>query len=104
LEAEYEALYKSADPPGDVIPVLVAPFDVDDLTPSAEEIEDTVRILKTGNVPGPSGIKLEHLKDWLAAFDREADPEPYKWDTFVELVQHALQGICPLSCRGQCWR
>jgi hypothetical protein len=33
LVAEYSTLYTRANPPGDPIPILVAPFDVDDEVP-----------------------------------------------------------------------
>ena len=36
---EYRDLYSRADPPGDSVPVLVAPFDICDEIPLEEEIE-----------------------------------------------------------------
>jgi hypothetical protein len=66
LETEYEALYKSADPPGSVVPISIAHFDVDDLTPSAEEIEDTVRRLRKG--PRPFWNEIGTFKRLVSRF------------------------------------
>jgi hypothetical protein len=93
LVAEYSALYTRANPPGDPIPILVAPFDLDDEVPKEREIEDTVRRLKLDKAPGPLGIKSEHLKVWLDAAQRSKDPDPVKWNKFVELVQHAFATV-----------
>jgi hypothetical protein len=42
LEVEYTSLYRRGNPPGEPVPVLVAPFDVDDGVPLEGEIADTV--------------------------------------------------------------
>jgi hypothetical protein len=65
--AEYSALYTRVNPTGEPIPILIAPFDVDDEAPKEGEIEDTVRRLKLGKAPGTLGIKSDHLKMWLDA-------------------------------------
>jgi hypothetical protein len=61
LVVEYSALYTRTNPPGEPIPILVAPFDVDDEIPKEGEIKDKVERLKLGKAPEPPGIKLEHL-------------------------------------------
>jgi hypothetical protein len=88
--AEYSALYTRANPPGEPIPIVVAPFDVEHEVPKEGDIEDTLRRLKLGKAPGLSGIKSEHLKMWLDAAQRSKDPDPVKWNKFVELLQHAF--------------
>jgi hypothetical protein len=62
LEAEYTSLYRRGNPPGEPVPVLVAPFDVDDGVPMEGEIADTVQHMRNGKAPVPSGIRVEHLK------------------------------------------
>jgi hypothetical protein len=73
------------------IPVLVAPFDVEDGVPTEEEIEDAVGRLKMGKAAGPSSMRLEHLKEWLAAALMEVDTDTQRWSVFVELIQHIFR-------------
>jgi hypothetical protein len=74
--AEFQALYTQKTPPGDPIPICVAPFEIDDHVPDEREIADTVRLLRWGKSPGPSGTRAEHLREWLNAAERENDPDP----------------------------
>jgi hypothetical protein len=90
LEAEYNSLYRRGNPPGDPVPVLVAPFYVDDGVPLEGEIADTVRRMRNGKAPGPSGIRVEHLKEWLVLSEREQDPDGSKWGKVYELIQHVF--------------
>jgi hypothetical protein len=78
-------------PPGDPIPICVAPFEIDDNVLDEREIADTVRLLSWGKSPGPSGIRAEHLREWLNAAERENNPDPSTWNKMVELVQHAFE-------------
>jgi hypothetical protein len=73
------------------IPVLVAPFDVEVGVPTEEEIEDAVGRLKMGKAAGPSSLRLEHMKEWLAAAIMEADTDTQRWSVFVELIQHIFR-------------
>jgi hypothetical protein len=50
-----------------------------------------VRLLRRGKSPGPSGIRAEHLREWLNAAERENDPDPGRCNKMVELVQHAFK-------------
>jgi hypothetical protein len=59
--------------------------------PTEEEIEDAVGWLKTGRAAGPSSMRSEHLKEWLAAAVREADPDTQIWCVFVELIHHIFR-------------
>jgi hypothetical protein len=90
LVVEYSVLCTRTNPPGEPIPILVTPFNLDDEIPKEGDIEDIVERLKLGKAPGPSGIKSEQLKMWLDASKRSNDPYPVKWNKFVELVHHAL--------------
>jgi hypothetical protein len=90
-EAEFKALYTQKAPPGDPIPVCVAPFEIDNNVPDERKIADTVRLLRWGKSPGPAGIRAEHLREWLNAAERENNPDPSRWKKMVELVQHAFE-------------
>jgi hypothetical protein len=68
--AEFQALYMQKTPPGDPIPICVAPFEIDDNVPDEREIADTVRILRWGKSSGPLGIRAEHLGEWFNAAER----------------------------------
>ena len=90
VTSEWTNLYTAIPPPGDPIEVMVSPFDIPDGTPTEDEIADAVGRLKRGKAPGPTGIRSDHLKDWLAAARREETPDSTNWDTLVELVQHVF--------------
>lgn len=93
---EYQDLYSRADPPGEPIPVLVAPFDICDEIPSEEEIERHVKRLKNGKSPGPTGMRAEHLKGWLEAARRKEMPDGTHWCLLVSLVQECFAtGVLP---------
>jgi hypothetical protein len=89
--AEFQVLYTQKAPPGDPIPICVAPFEIDDNVPDEREIADTVRLLRWGKYPGPSGIRAEHLREWLNAAERENNPDTSRWNKMVEFVQHAFE-------------
>ena len=91
VTSERAALYRKADLPGDNIPVIVASFDVLDAIPLEDEIAEAVKRLRSGKAPGPSGMRTDHLKEWLAAAYREKNPDTTHWDMLVELVQHAFE-------------
>jgi hypothetical protein len=96
LEAEYTSLYRRGNPLGDPVPVLVAPFDVDDGVPMEGEIADTVQRMRNGKAPGPSGLRVEHLKEWLVLSERKQDLDGSKWEKLYELIQHVfLSGDLP---------
>ena len=55
-------LYSKSLPP-DMIPVLVAPFDIDDVVPEPSKIMEAVCRLRNGKAPGPSKVRVEHFKE-----------------------------------------
>ena len=83
-------LYAYRPPPGAPIPIHITPFDVADDVPSEEEIASIVRKFKQGKAPGPSGIRTDHLKDWLKAASWLDEPDPSHWNALVALVQHVF--------------
>ena len=75
---------------------MVAPFHINDNMPSEQEIATAVVRLRSGKLPGPTGLRAEDLKAWLAAAQQEEEPDRRNWETLVSLVQHAfLTGELP---------
>ena len=86
-------LYSKSLPP-DRIPVLVAPFDIDDVVPEPSEIMEAVRRLRNGKAPGPSKVRAEHFEEWVEEATRDENPYQGNWDRVVELVQSCFQERC----------
>ena len=72
-------LYLKSLPP-DRIPVVVAPFDIDDVVPEPSEIMEAVRKLRNEKAPGPSKGRAEHFKEWVEEATREENPYQGNWD------------------------
>ena len=83
-------LYSKSLPP-DRLPILVAPFDIEDVVPEPDEIADAIRGLRNGKLPGPSKIRAEHLKEWVREAYRDVDPDQENWDRVVDLIQTCFQ-------------
>ena len=75
------------DLPPESLPILVAPFDIDDVVPEVDEIAEAVRRLRNGKAPGPSKVRAEKLKEWLLEATRQENPERENWNRVVKLVQ-----------------
>ena len=71
VTAEREKLYSRVPPPGDTIPVTIEPFEVEDGVPSEAEVEWAVKRLRNNRAGGPSRMRAEDLKGWLAAARRD---------------------------------
>ena len=65
--AERVDLYSYVPSPGTNIPVTVRPVPVDDSVPTEDEIEEAVKNLRRNRSRGPTGMRSEHPKGWLAA-------------------------------------
>ena len=63
-------MYSRVPPPGDTIPVTIEPFEVKDGVPTEAEVEWAVKRLRNNRSGGPSRIRAEDLKGWLAAARR----------------------------------
>ena len=63
---ERVTLYSQVPPPGDRIPVDIEPFAVEDGVPEEREIEWAVKRLQNNRAGGPSQMRAEDLKGWLA--------------------------------------
>ena len=68
--AERTALYSQVPSPGENIPVTVEPEEIDNSVPTEDEIAEAVTKLWRNRSGGPSWIRAEHLKGWLAAAKR----------------------------------
>ena len=79
-------LYSKSLPP-DRLPILVAPFDIDDVVPEPDKITEAIRGLKNGKSPGPSKVRAEHLKEWVEEAYWEENPYQGNWDRVVDLIQ-----------------
>jgi retron-type reverse transcriptase len=94
LEREYAALYKATPSPGEPIPIHYHGNALDDSTPDEEEIRKAVQRLKAGKAPGPSGLRIDVIKQWMA--ERATKPDP--WNKFVHLLTHCFDtGEIPQS-------
>ena len=96
-------LYSYVPPPGENIPVTVTPASVDNSVPMEDEIADAVKKLRRNRSGGASGMRVKHLKGWIAAAKRgklseekgeektEAEEEGGDlWGKLVELTQTAF--------------
>ena len=66
ITAEQTELYRRVPPPGENIPMTVDPTHIDDSVPTEDEVEEAVKKLRRNRSGGPSGIRAEHIKGWLA--------------------------------------
>ena len=84
-------------------PVNVEPTNIDDSVPMEDEVEEAVKKLRRNRSGGPSGIRAENIKGWLAAARRggmaekqgktktAAEEEGEElWGKVVELTQTAF--------------
>ena len=70
ITAERVELYSKVPSPGDNILVTVNPAEIDDSVPTEDEIAEAVTKFGRNRSGGPSRIRAEHLKGWLAAAKR----------------------------------
>ena len=70
ITAERTELYSQVPSPGESISVTVEPTLIDDLVPMEDEIAAAVKKLRRNRSGGPSRIRAEHIKGWLAAAKR----------------------------------
>ena len=81
VTAERVALYSRIPPPGDNILFTIEPFAVEDGVPMEAEIEWAVKRLRNNRSGGPSRMRAEDLKGWIAAARRgEKERETAKKD------------------------
>ena len=129
ITAERTELYSQVPSPGENIPVTVEPVLIDNSVPTEDEIEAVVKKLRRNRLGGPSRIRVEHIKEWLAAAKRrgvaeetgkektEAEEEGEEmWEKVVEMTQTDFRDgklaeeatwqtvvLIPKG-KGDCWR
>ena len=65
ITTERVYLYSYVPSSGENIPVSVEPFQVYDLVPTEDDIEWAVKRLRNHCYRGTSGMRAEHIKEWL---------------------------------------
>ena len=70
ITAERTELYSQVPSLGENIPLTVELALIDDLLPTEDEIAAAVKKLRRNRSGGPSRIRAEHIKGWLAAAKR----------------------------------
>ena len=66
ITEERVGLYSYVPPLGENIPVSNESLPVDDLLPMEDDIEWAVKQLRNHRYRGPSGMRANHIKGWLA--------------------------------------
>ncbi len=84
-------LYAARIPHGEMLPFHVDPAPVPDAAPTDSELQMVVGQLRNGRAAGATGMKAEHLKEWLAniTLREEGGVEGLgdRWRSFVALLQ-----------------
>ena len=77
-------LYSYVPSLGTNIPISVKPAPVDDSVPTEDDIEWAVKHLGRNRSGGPSGMRAEHLKMWLAAAKMRKRESAEEWEGMTE--------------------
>ncbi len=90
--AERVQLYTAVHPLGWLMPINVDPIPVPDGPPMDHEIRAVVAKLQNGWAAGATGMKAEHLKEWLCGIRCEEAEDGVEeagdcWRLFVSLIQ-----------------
>ncbi len=96
-------LYAQRESPGDTLLINVTPVKINNDVPSDGVLREVVGELTNGQAGGASGMRAEHIKEWLHDVRREEDPKGQgaegtgdSWCLFVQLVQAAwAHGVTP---------
>ena len=65
MREEFIKLYSEEKPKGENLQINIQPFKINDQTPSEEEIKKAVMKMKLNKSPGATGIRVEHLREWM---------------------------------------
>ena len=96
-------LYARRQSPGDPLPILVDPVEIDNNPPEDGKIRSAVIRLSNGRAAGASGMRAEDVRGWLSGIQDEENPNTPEnpsggdnWQLFVQLVQAVwTHGIIP---------
>ena len=104
---EYQTLFESRSPDDPPLPLHIPHFHINDGSPSEEEVVFVLKSLKNGKAAGPSGLRVEDLKQWYFAAREpppETDPDPVavdRWEKVLDIVNVAFStGEIP---KALCW-
>ena len=67
------ALYHHIPPPGENTPISVDTLLVEDSVPTEDKIEWSMQRLRSNLSRGPSGMRVEHLCQWLREAQKAED-------------------------------
>ena len=59
--------------------------------PGKDEVAQAVQSLKRGRAGGPSGMRVEDLKEWLREASREMKSVIHRWRLLVRLTQKTFE-------------
>ncbi len=63
--SEQVDLYARRESPGDPLPINITPVEINDDVPSDGKLREVVGKLTNGRAAGASGMRAEHIKEWL---------------------------------------
>jgi exonuclease III len=89
--AEYEKLYTEQRPSEPAITIHTQPAEVNDATPTEDEIKKAVKRMRLGKAPGATAIRTEHLRKWMEEAETDKD-SGIQWKKVVDIVQRAFEG------------
>ena len=102
MTAKREELYRNVPPPGEPIPVGDLSFSADDGILENEYITWAVRRLQLNRSGAPSGMRSEHLRQWLIAAMQDNLPDTTNWmKVFVILEAEFRDGTLAEECTWQ---
>jgi hypothetical protein len=93
------ALYARVPSAGEMLPIIVQPFDINDNVPNDLEIREVVWKLLNGQAAGATGLQAKHIKVWLWYVVQEEKEhlivgQGYKLCIFVKLMQTIWECGC----------
>ncbi len=100
---EWVDLYAWRESPGNTLQIDVAQVKINGNDASDGKLRQVVCKLVNGQAVGASGMRADHVKEWLHGVQGEEDPDSQgaegtgdSWHLFVQLVQAAwAHGVIP---------
>ena len=91
IMTERVELYSYVPPLGENIPISVEPLPVDESVPMEDDIKWEVSQPQNHCSGGPSGMRFEHLKGWLAA-SKKKEREEYAAEKEHPIEERTMEG------------
>ncbi len=70
-------VHKEEPPPGEPLPINIAPVPIPDGVPTNSEVRDVVGELMNVRRGGASKMHAEHIKEWPQGIQKEEDPKQF---------------------------